>query len=120
MTVVLRVQDLVHRKRPQLAETDSTLAALQRFLLGVRVHVVSKVVLPPETLSTVRTGEGTLIRVSPLVDHHVVALGEFSMAELADEPFLGTRAPVLVVAEIQSGIIGGWGGRGGCRGGEQS
>ena len=113
LAVVLCVQDLVNRKRSQLAETDSTLVTLQRLLLGVGVHVVSKVVLPSETLSTLGTWEGSLVRVSPLVDHHIVTLGELSMAELADEPLFGTRAPVLV-AEIQSWVIGGgwWRGRG--------
>ena len=83
--------------------------------------MVSKVVLPSETLSTIGTWVGSLVRVSSLMDHNIVTLGEFSVAELADEPLLGTRAPVLV-AEIQSWVIGGWRrwGRRGSRGGEQS
>ena len=95
LAVVLCVQDLVHRKRSQLAETDSTLVTFQRLLLGVGVHVVSQVVLSAKTLSTLSAGERSLVCVSSLVDHHVVTFGELSMAELADEPLLWSRGSGL-------------------------
>ena len=119
LTVVLCVQDFVHRQRSQLAETDSTLATFEGFLLGVGVHVVSQVVLSAKALATLSAGEGTLVGVSPFVDHHVVTFGELSMAKLADEPLLGSGASMLV-AEVKSGVIRGWRCRcGACRGGEQ-
>ena len=119
LTVVLCVQDFVHRQRSQLAETDSTLATFEGFFLGVGVHVVSQVILPAKTLSALSARERSLVCVSSFVDHHVVTFGELSMAELADEPLLGSGASMLV-AEVKSGVIRGWRCRcGACRGGEQ-
>ena len=119
LTVVLGVQDFVHCQRSQLAETDSTLATFEGFLLGVGVHVVSQVVLSAKALATLSARERSLVGVSPFVDHHVVTFGELSMAKLADEPLLGPGASMLV-AEVKSGVIRGWRCRcGACRGGEQ-
>ena len=83
--------------------------------------MVSQMILASEGFAADIAGVGPLVSVSSLVDHHVVTFGELSMAELADEPLFGTRAPVLV-AEIQSWVIGGWQrwGSRGSRGGEQS
>ena len=67
--------------------------------------MVSKVVLPSKTLSTLGTGEGALVRMSSLVDHHIVTLGELSMAKLADKPLLRTGAPVPLVAKIESWVV---------------
>ena len=105
LTVVLCVQDFVHRQRSQLAETDSTLATFEGFLLGVGVHVVSQVVLSAKALATLSAGERSLVSVSSLVNHHVVTFGELSMAELADEPLLRTGAPVPLVAKIESWVV---------------
>ena len=81
--------------------------------------VVPQVVRPAKSFVTLVAWEGTLVRVSSLVDHHIVTLGELSMAELADEPLLGPGASMLV-AEVKSGVIRGWRCRcGACRGGEQ-
>ena len=46
--------------------------------------VVPKVVRSAKPLVTLEAGEGTLVRVGPLVDLQVVALGELPMAELAN------------------------------------
>ena len=110
---------LMDGEGPGLAEALVTHIALEGLVLAVDVLVVTEMVLPPEGLAADVAGEGPLVCVSSFVDHHIVTLGEFSMAELADEPLLGTRASVLV-AEIQSWVIGGWWSRGGCRGGEKS
>jgi len=67
--------------------------------------VIPKVVLSSKTLSTLGTGEGALVRMSSLMDHHIVTLGELSMAELADEPLLRTGAPVPLVTKIQSWVV---------------
>ena len=65
--------------------------------------VVPKVVRSAKPLVTLEAGEGTLVCVSPLVDHHVVTFGELSMAELADEPLLGARASGM--SKVESWII---------------
>ena len=46
--------------------------------------VVPKVVRSAKPLVTLEAGEGTLVRVGPLVDLQVVALGELPVAELAN------------------------------------
>ena len=53
------------------------------------VFVVPQMVLSPKGLSTNVTGKGPLICVGSLVDQQIVAFGEFPVAKLADEPFLG-------------------------------
>ena len=88
VAVALTVQDLMNSKGPRLAETLLTCVALVRLLLGVYVSVISQMVLPSEALSTNVAGERPLVGMGPLVDHHIVALSELSMAELADEPLL--------------------------------
>ena len=47
-------------------------------------HVVSEVVCPSKPLATLEAGEGALVCVGSLVDLQVVALGELSVAELAN------------------------------------
>jgi len=91
MRGILHVQDLVYRQGPRLAESLSALVALERFLFGVDVAVISQVVLSPEGLATNITIEGPLVGVSPLVDEEVVRFGELSLAELADVPLLWFR-----------------------------
>ena len=46
--------------------------------------VVPQVVRSAKPLVTLEAGEGTLVRVGPLVDLQVVALGELPVAELAN------------------------------------
>ena len=46
--------------------------------------VVPKVVRSAKPLVALEAGEGTLVRVGPLVDLQVVALGELPVAELAN------------------------------------
>ena len=103
VAVALTVQDLMNGKGPRLAETLLTTVALVRLLLGVDVSVVSQMVLPSEALSTDVAGERPLVGVSSLVDHHVVALCELSVAELADEPLLGPRASGM--SKVESWVI---------------
>ena len=103
MAVALTVQDLMDSKGPRLAETLLTCVALVRLLLGVDVSVIPQMVLPSEALSTNVARERPLVGVSPLVDHHVVALGELSVAELANEPLLGTGASGM--SKVESWVI---------------
>ena len=74
---------------PGLAETLVTHVALEGLVLAVDVLVVTEMVLPPEGLTTDVTGEGPLVCVGSLVDEKVVALGELSVAVLADVALLG-------------------------------
>ena len=55
--------------------------------------VVPKVVRPAKPLVTLEAGEGTLVRVGPLVDLQVVALGELPMAIFADVLLLPGSSP---------------------------
>ena len=64
-------------------------------ILGMRVFVISEMVLSSESLATHITWEGPLICVGPLMDHHIVGLGELAMTELADEPLLWSRGSGL-------------------------
>ena len=78
----------MHSEGSGLAEALVTYATLEGLVLAVDILVVTEVVLPPEGLATGVTGEGPLVCVGPLVDHEVVALGELSVAVLADVPLL--------------------------------
>ena len=49
-------------------------------------------ILPAERLAAYVAGVGPLVRMCPLVDEEVVALGEAPVAELADELLLGPLA----------------------------
>lgn len=55
--------------------------------------VIPEVILSPERLAANITGIRPLVRVGPLVDEQIVRLGELSVAELADELFLGPGGP---------------------------
>lgn len=90
---LLHVKDLVDGQGAALAESLATLATLERLLLAVDVLVISEVVLASEGLPADVAGEGPLVRVRPLVDQEVVALGEVSRAVLADELLLGSCSP---------------------------
>ena len=68
-------------------------------ILGMRVFVISEMVLSSESLATHITGEGPLICMCPLMDHHVVRLCKFSVTELADEPLLWPRGSALSVIQ---------------------
>ena len=105
VAVALTVQDLVNGKGPRLAETLLTCVALVRLLLGVNVSVIPQMVLPSEALSTNVAGEWPLVSMGSLVDHHIVALGELSVAELADEPLLGAGASGM--SKVESRVVGG-------------
>ena len=72
MAVVLTVKDLVDCKRSGLTETFVTGSTFVRFVFAVDVLVVSQVILSSECFATHITGEGSLICVSPLMDHHIV------------------------------------------------
>ena len=90
-----------------LTKSFSTLVTLEGLFFGMNVAMVSQVVLSAKALATLSARERSLVCVSPFVDHHVVTFGELSMAELADEPLLGSGASMLV-AEVKSGVIRGW------------
>lgn len=72
--------------------------------------VIPEMVLPPEGLFANVTRVRPLVRVSALVYKQVVRLGEVSVAEPADELFLGPRdgSVVVVLMEVQVS----WGGDG--------
>ena len=86
----LHVEDLVDGQGPRLAEAFPAVVALEGLLLGVDVPVVTQVVLPPKGFATNVTGIGPLIRMGPFMAEKVVGLGELPVAELANEPFLGS------------------------------
>ena len=65
--------------------------------------VVPKVVRSAKPLVTLEAGEWRLVRVGSLVDLQVVALGELSVAELANEPLLGTGASGM--SKVESRVI---------------
>jgi len=111
VTVGLTMQDLVHRQGPALAEALVTFPALVWFVLRVDVLVVPQVVLSSEGFTTDVAREGPLVRVSSLVDHDVVGLGELSVTKLADEPLLGSGGSALP-RHVEAGVVGGRGGRG--------
>ena len=108
VAVALTVQDLMNSKGPRLAETLLTCVALVRLLLGVYVSVISQMVLPSEALSTYVAWEWPLVGVGSLMDHHIVALSELSMAELADESLLGPGASGM--SKVESRVVGRRGG----------
>lgn len=76
---------LVQEEGTLLAETLGADGALERLVSGVGVAVVTQVVLPPEPLVADVALEGPLVRVGPLVDQQVVALGEVPATVPADE-----------------------------------
>ena len=73
----------------------------------MNIAVVSQVVLAskgfPANVARVRS----LVRVRPLVDQQVVALGELPVAELANETLLWSRGPAG--ASKESWVVGGGG-----------
>ena len=105
------MQDLVHSQRTTLTEALVAFPALVGLVLGVDVLVVPQMVLSSEGFTTDVAREGPLVRVSSLVDHHVVGLGELSVTKLADEPLLGSGGSALP-RHVEAGVVGGRGGRG--------
>ena len=116
MTVRLTVEDLVDRQGPALTEALVALPALVWLVLRVDVLVVSQMVLSSEGFTTDVAREGPLVRVSSLVDHDVVGLGELSVTKLADEPLLGSGGSALP-RHVEAGVVGGRGRRGGNQAG---
>ena len=104
VAVALTVQDLMNGKGPRLAETLLTCVALVRLLLGVYVSVISQMVLPSEALSTNVAGKWSFVSMGSLVDHHIVALGELSVAKLADEPLF--RPGASGMSKVESWVVG--------------
>ena len=111
VTVCLTMQDLVHSQRTTLTEALVAFPALVGLVLGVDVLVVPQMVLSSEGFTTDVAREGPLVRVSSLVDHHVVGLGELSVTKLADEPLLGSGGSTLP-SHVEAGVVGGGGGGG--------
>ena len=105
------VHNPVDCQRACLAETFTTITALQGPFLGVNVSVVPQVVISSEGLATNVTREGPLICVRSLVNLYIVALGELTVAKLANESLLRTRGPG--VGEVESWVVRRWGGGGG-------
>ena len=110
------MQDLVHSQRTTLTEALVAFPALVGFVLRVDVLVVPQVVLSSEGFTTDVAREGPLVRVSSLVDHDVVGLGELAVAKLADEPLLGSGGSALP-SHVEAGVVGGGGGGGGNQAG---
>ena len=99
-----------------MTETFVAFPALVWLVLRVDVLVVPQMVLAPEGFAADVAREGPLVRVSSLVDHHVVGLGELAVTELADEPLLGSGGPALP-SHVEAGVVGGGGGGGGNKAG---
>ena len=95
-----------------MTETFVAFPALVWLVLRVDVLVVPQMVLAPEGFAADVAREGPLVRVSSLVDHHVVGLGELAVTELADEPLLGSGGPALT-CHVEPRVVGGRRGRGG-------
>ena len=112
VTVCLTMQDLVHSQRTTLTEALVAFPALVGLVLGVDVLVVPQVVLSPEGFTADVAGERPLVRVGPLVDHHVVGLGELPVTKLADEPLFGSGGSALA-CHVQPRVVGGRRRRGG-------
>ena len=110
------MQDLVHSQRTTLTEALVAFPALVGLVLGVDVLVVPQMVLSSEGFTTDVAREGPLVRVSSLVDHHVVGLGELAVTKLADEPLLWSGGSALA-PHVQPGVVGGGRGRGGDQAG---
>lgn len=77
-----------------LAKTFITNITLEWLLLVVRVLVVPEVILSSEGLVALITIEGSFVSVNTFVNDEVVTLTKLTIAELADESFLGTRVEV--------------------------
>lgn len=109
----LHVQDLVDCQSPRLAESFAAFRTFERLLFTMNIPMVSEMVLPPEGLAADVAGVWPLVRVRPLVDEKVVALGELSVAEFADELFLGSGGTAGRPQQppIQVGVHLGWSGR---------
>ena len=63
-----------------MTETFLAHGAFEGLLFAVDILVVPEVILPTEGFTADVAREGSLVRVSSLVDQQVVALGEFSAA----------------------------------------
>ena len=111
VTVCLTMQDLVDSQGTTLTEALVAFSTLVRFVLRVDILVVSQVVLSSEGFTTDVARERPLVRVSSLVDHDVVGLGELAVTKLADEPLLGSGGSALP-SHVEAGVVGGRGGGG--------
>lgn len=69
---LLKMGNLVHGECPRLAETFAAVGALEGFLFGMNVPVVTEMILSAERLAADVTRVGPLVGVSPLVDEQVV------------------------------------------------
>ena len=75
-----------------MAKPFAALVTFERLLFGVDVSVVTKVVLPPESLSANITVEGSLVGVGPLMDEEVVRLVNSRLQYLQMKRFFGLEA----------------------------
>ena len=116
VTICLTMQDLVDSQGAALTEALVAFPALVGFVLRVDVLVVPQMVLSSEGFTTDVARKWPLVRVSSLVDHDVVGLGELSVTKLADEPLLGSGGSALP-RHVEAGVVGGRGRRGGNQAG---
>lgn len=86
-----QVRDLVDGQSARLAETFTAIGAFERFLFGMDVSMVSKMILPSEGFPTYVARVRSFIGMSALMNQKVVRFGKMSMAVFADELFLWTR-----------------------------
>lgn len=89
---LLQVRHLVHGESSRLTETFATVIALEWLLFGVDVAMVAEMILATESLAANVAAVRPLIGVRTLVDQQIVALGELTIAVLADELLLWTRS----------------------------
>jgi hypothetical protein len=96
-----------------LAESLSAFCALEWLLFGMDVSVVSKMILPSESLSADITRVWPFICVGPLVDEEVVGFGEVTLAVFTDELLLWSAAPSghpepLLEASCKTRMVNHW------------
>jgi len=107
VTVSFTVENFVHCQGSTLTKSFITGPTFVWFVFAMDVLVVSQMILSSECLSTHITGEGPLISMCPLMDHHIITFCEFSVTVLADEPLLWSCGSALIV-HVESMIITWW------------
>lgn len=68
---------------------------LKRLVLGMKLPVVSQMILPSESFATNITRVRPFVSVGPLVYQQIVTFSKLSIAKFADELFFWARAPAV-------------------------
>lgn len=83
---------LVHGQCARLTKTFATIAALERFVFGMNIFVISEMVLATECLTAYIAWEWSFVGVRALMDLQIVAFGEIAFTKLANELLFGPCA----------------------------